>query len=683
MSRIATELMFLIALPPVVLAIVAFLTPDPPSYVFISLLSAVILMSIAIARWIMHVSITPLERALNRLGSPPIQPGSLGSLAEQIDALVEQVVHQQVCQQNKFEVSVGNLQKNLQDRENRHSDILNRAHRQKTADEATRLIALSLLKVLVGMTNKANHETTTLQQDVEKITHTVRLLDFVMRQSLQKPFGAGPEQVNVWQFSDEIIGLLDPLCQEKGIALNVLVDADCPVEVELDYRDRALIFLFVLQYLLGLTDEAASHLISIKSSLHLLELHLGPRDCPGPELYNSYLKQLLDDHHEIRENTLRIPLISKNAVLQTSLSGMVGLVICDDEIARESLIVRLRALGVVLGVDFKSDRLQFCLVHNVDSPAFKAIVPYLNPDVKVIVLNSTTLYHRNNWIHLGSPINQQRLLGLLTELRHKSFRADLNVMIIDDDPANRRLLELQLEELDCHVTSVSSSDHAVELYNRDTTDLILLDLPHNPLDAARDLVGLPNAPPIVGLVAHMTNEKQKACIEMGMAQILVKPIRLETLRSLLNQHFTTSQEPTKASANQEQQPALPCHDASRALRQAEDRPEIAHELLQLLMTSLQPEFRKLNKHYAEADLKAMQSGLSRLEDMAKYCGVPRLSSAISELTSLLGGDGASADLLKAALNQLHAEATRLEFWFHDNPNPFGLHKTERHSQTVK
>ena len=50
------------------------------------------------------------------------------------------------------------------------------------------------------------------------------------------------------------------------------------------------------------------------------------------------------------------------------------------------------------------------------------------------------------------------------------------VLIVDDEPASRRLLEVRLRPLECDVTAVGDGEEALVAIRKDAPDLVLLDL---------------------------------------------------------------------------------------------------------------------------------------------------------------------------------------------------------------
>ena len=116
------------------------------------------------------------------------------------------------------------------------------------------------------------------------------------------------------------------------------------------------------------------------------------------------------------------------------------------------------------------------------------------------------------------------------------------VLVVDDNPQNRLLIDGQLSSVGYTVTCASSGEEALSLFSRYTPDLILLDImmPHlNGFETFRRLRQLPGGPetPIVFLTAAADPATHKTALDLGADDFLSKPVnRTELLirvRSLL------------------------------------------------------------------------------------------------------------------------------------------------------
>jgi CheY-like chemotaxis protein len=113
----------------------------------------------------------------------------------------------------------------------------------------------------------------------------------------------------------------------------------------------------------------------------------------------------------------------------------------------------------------------------------------------------------------------------------------VRVLLADDNPTNRRVIELMLGAADVHVVSVENGAQAVAAWRAECFDLILMDLRMPVMDgieairtirADEDARALPRSPIIV-LSANTAAGDKEASAEAGADDHLGKPVRAEEL----------------------------------------------------------------------------------------------------------------------------------------------------------
>jgi signal transduction histidine kinase/DNA-binding response OmpR family regulator len=115
----------------------------------------------------------------------------------------------------------------------------------------------------------------------------------------------------------------------------------------------------------------------------------------------------------------------------------------------------------------------------------------------------------------------------------------LRVLLAEDDPLNRTVALRMLSLLGCATDLAADGAEALGAARRDTYDLVLLDLqlPEvDGLEVARGIVAsLPpdRRPQIVALTASTQPADREACRQAGMDDFLSKPLRFESLQSVV------------------------------------------------------------------------------------------------------------------------------------------------------
>lgn len=126
-------------------------------------------------------------------------------------------------------------------------------------------------------------------------------------------------------------------------------------------------------------------------------------------------------------------------------------------------------------------------------------------------------------------------VGILSE---KTY-AD-KVLIVDDVPANRKLVECILTQLGITTVTAENGQHAIEMASTETFGLILMDV-YMPvmggIEAASILrrQGLNRTTPIVALTATAASEDHGQAIAAGMQGVLTKPLNIQALKAMVGE----------------------------------------------------------------------------------------------------------------------------------------------------
>ena len=139
----------------------------------------------------------------------------------------------------------------------------------------------------------------------------------------------------------------------------------------------------------------------------------------------------------------------------------------------------------------------------------------------------------------------------------KSRHAGARVLLADDNPVNRLLVDELLAMADIHPQIVETGVQALDAVRAQTFDLVLMDI-HMPdmdgLTATQRIRELPGCAslPIVAMTASVLQDERDACLAAGMNAHLGKPLDTQQLFLTLL-HWLD---------RQRMSPATPCAPAS-------------------------------------------------------------------------------------------------------------------------
>jgi signal transduction histidine kinase len=112
----------------------------------------------------------------------------------------------------------------------------------------------------------------------------------------------------------------------------------------------------------------------------------------------------------------------------------------------------------------------------------------------------------------------------------------IRVLVVEDNPVNQDLLEHMLEFLGCEVEVAWNGEEAVERIAQGGLDAVLMDLQMPVLggiEAARIARANGATLPIIALTANAMGGVREECLEAGMNEFLTKPLQLTALHEAL------------------------------------------------------------------------------------------------------------------------------------------------------
>ncbi|CAD5198947.1 response regulator [Pseudomonas sp. FEN] len=203
------------------------------------------------------------------------------------------------------------------------------------------------------------------------------------------------------------------------------------------------------------------------------------------------------------------------------------------------------------------------------------------------------------------------------------------MLVVDDQPAHRFILNEQLKILGVRAVVVSSGAQALQVIEQQAIRLVLLDcyMPEiSGYEVARRIRAREPGPdylPIIALSVQSGPAHQKRCMDSGMDGVLKKPLYLDALRNLLQLWLD--------------------HEPSPATR------SVAHYDAAMLQS--------LYREALEKDLAALQGAISRADFPEASHRAHRIKGA-----GLMMGAQAIAEAAKATEQAIGAKADDTTLW---------------------
>jgi PAS domain S-box-containing protein len=121
-----------------------------------------------------------------------------------------------------------------------------------------------------------------------------------------------------------------------------------------------------------------------------------------------------------------------------------------------------------------------------------------------------------------------------THMAEELIGKSVKVLVAEDNPVNKKLIEILLQKLGCEGKIVSNGKEAVEKVMTEDFDICLMDI-HMPImsgiEATEEIRKKGNITlPIIALTADVFKEGKERCLEAGMNDFLSRPVKPEKLR---------------------------------------------------------------------------------------------------------------------------------------------------------
>ncbi|QJQ94717.1 response regulator [Halomonas sp. PA5] len=291
---------------------------------------------------------------------------------------------------------------------------------------------------------------------------------------------------------------------------------------------------------------------------------------------------------------------------------------------------------------------------------------------------------------LTRPMSRQTFVRTLTRLLEPTDSEALaappkrvsspgvpRVLIVDDMPSNRLLLEQLLNDLGLESHSCMSGEEALALAQGENFDLVLMDIRLPGMDgiATTQALRQVNAHwqhcPIIAVTAHAMADEHRQLHQQGFLNVLIKPVDHVELANLLGKHLNLPLAALPApSGGEDNTPTVAAQDELAVVdmrlgtRLAAGREALAKDTLSLLLASLDDSEEALRRAWEARDEEAFLDAIHALNGACRYCGVPQLALLAETLETRIRTRG----LIDVAplLDELHDAMARLRQWQQHN-----------------
>lgn len=251
------------------------------------------------------------------------------------------------------------------------------------------------------------------------------------------------------------------------------------------------------------------------------------------------------------------------------------------------------------------------------------------------------------FIELTVPVRQQQHKADSVSALRADTQRTLSILIVDDHPVNRMVLNRQLSLLGHTVTEATSGQEALVYWQQERFELLITDCTMPGMDGftlTQKIRDAGSTTPVFGLTANAQPQTRAQAIAAGMNECLFKPLRLANLKSALQKVANTELPP-------------PLHEQIRL----NDLKEMIHHddgmlgrLLSRIGEENEADIHECRKWLACGDRASLASCLHRISGAAQIICATEIDELAAEI-ELLALKTGHDDEITAGLDRLETK----------------------------
>ncbi|MDS0790727.1 ATP-binding protein [Burkholderia pseudomultivorans] len=206
----------------------------------------------------------------------------------------------------------------------------------------------------------------------------------------------------------------------------------------------------------------------------------------------------------------------------------------------------------------------------------------------------------------------------------------MRVLVAEDHPASRALLRDQLELLQHDATIVTNGIEAMRAFFGAPFDVVLTDLGMPELDGyalANFLREQHTRVPVIAMTAYATEEDYRRCEQVGVAEVVLKPLAIAVLDAVLRRHAGAGEHAP----------------AGREPARRDEPPAMSDEIRETLRTATLQSMASIDAALARRDLATIGVELHSMRGGFALAGDTAASDACAAMERAVGAQASDAN----------------------------------------
>ena len=215
-----------------------------------------------------------------------------------------------------------------------------------------------------------------------------------------------------------------------------------------------------------------------------------------------------------------------------------------------------------------------------------------------------------------------------------------SVLLVDDNEINLKLASELISLWGHDVTPANHGNKALELFNSQTFDLVILDIQMPDIDGVTLLHMMRSQKPneqtlFVALTANVLNDEAGRLIELGFDYFLGKPVDEDKFRTLLASDPLRQHAGSASSSAKESDCSV---DYARSLALAADNESLLRQIFEILRRDIPDQQIQLTSALAQLDHDKLAAIAHKLHGVTCYASLPRLRRKVLGFQQRLARD---------------------------------------------
>ena len=226
----------------------------------------------------------------------------------------------------------------------------------------------------------------------------------------------------------------------------------------------------------------------------------------------------------------------------------------------------------------------------------------------------------------------------------------MKVLLAEDNAVNRTLATRLLQKHGHTVVVVENGRQALEALERETVDLVLMDVQMPEMDGLEATAAIREKEkktgdhlPIIALTAHAMKGDREKCLAAGTDDYLTKPIRTAELFAAVERLRNAKTNATPEAPALTNAPGTNAFDINAALRHVEGDRDLLDEIVRIFADQCPKTLYEIQNAIRAADLPALERAAHSLKGSASNLCAIGVTQAAAELEeSARSGDSSSS-----------------------------------------